>query len=72
MSAELLPCPFCGVSRQDDEEADTSTAWLQVTTYATEFGVWCFGCRSGTGWFETRAGAVAAWNRRDMPRSLRP
>lgn len=72
MSEELKPCPFCGsktdpalsVWENDCGEPDAGGGFHVIccAVYRNQdpFG----GCGASTGWNETEAEAIAAWNRR--------
>jgi Lar family restriction alleviation protein len=64
--AKLKPCPFCGGKSYLYEEkvrtrgmAANPLTWYQA--YCDEAGC---PIESKTAWFDTREGAIAAWNRR--------
>jgi Lar family restriction alleviation protein len=72
MSAELLPCPFCGGTPTEAERADLHTS----TGHIYFIACMCGGYSATAHQFgETRAEAIAAWNRRapvtdDQPTEL--
>ncbi len=51
---ELKPCPFCGY-----EEIVVSP-----TGFHGAYIAYCIQCHSSTGDYDTKADAIAAWNRR--------
>lgn len=53
----LKPCPFCGA------EAEVVEA-PAIFEHTARFGVCCTACECSTPWTDSRAAAVAAWNRR--------
>jgi Lar family restriction alleviation protein len=57
MTAELKPCPFCGVEASEFKDRGHSTA----------YSVGCFNCDctiEANTWADTKAEAIAAWNTR--------
>lgn len=64
--AELKPCPFCGnksVSVAVDNVA-YSLGLEEDTNFQIICSVTAFGCGASSGWHETKAEAIEAWNRR--------
>lgn len=53
MSNELKPCPFCGGEAQYSEESRFHISW-----------VYCSNCGAASGYRNTEAEAIAAWNTR--------
>ena len=51
---KLKPCPFCG----------SSDLWIDGGEYLNNFEVVCTKCGGRIGYFDTKADAIAAWNRR--------
>ena len=51
---ELKSCPFCG----------GSDLWIDGGEYLNSFAVICTHCGGRIGYFDTKADAIAAWNRR--------
>lgn len=56
-SQTLRECPFCGA------EAEVVEA-PAIFEHPARFGVCCTVCECSTPWTDSRAEAVAAWNRR--------
>lgn len=73
-AAELLPCPFCGnIDRLEVVPFDAEPYFpgFIVRCNASGFdGDPRKGCGCNTGWAETEAEAVDAWNRRAPDRAL--
>lgn len=65
-SEALEPCPFCGVGDEmvirtsEDLVQDEPPGFYTICSAATGH----HGCGASTGWCETKAEAIAAWNRR--------
>ena len=70
MIEELYDCPFCG-AEWDDGYGSIDISWASqydskgypikgTTTYA----IICKECGGQSGWFDSRALAIARWNRR--------
>ena len=51
----LEPCPFCGGEAQYSEESRFHICW-----------VYCSGCGAASGYRNTEAEAIAAWNKRHV------
>ena len=64
---ELKPCPFCGNKNINVVDA-TFALGLYDTDCEVSFNVMCSvsssGCGASTGWWDSREGAIEAWNRR--------
>ena len=54
LTNELKPCPFCG----------SSDLWIDGGECLNNFEVVCTKCGGRIGYFDTKADAIAAWNRR--------
>lgn len=50
---ELKPCPFCGGEARYTEKSRFHIGW-----------VYCPGCGAASGYYNTEAEAIAAWNTR--------
>lgn len=60
MTDELKPCPMCG---------NTGKKWTEEYGYESgdgyeQFYIECTACHVSTGYVESEAEAIAAWNRR--------
>jgi Lar family restriction alleviation protein len=64
---ELLPCPFCG---SDGEEVSVC-GHLRASGHNDGWNVRCYVCHVETAYEETKAEALAAWNRRSPPHPRR-
>ncbi len=56
---KLKPCPFCGSKQLDVLETQSGIMGL-----SGEYFIWCQGCYSQSGNFNTKRDATVAWNRR--------
>jgi Lar family restriction alleviation protein len=64
VSAEPLPCPFCG-------QIDRVVAY-DCYTHGQPVRVWCWRCESCGPERRTKAEAIAAWNARPTPPAAAP
>lgn len=56
---KLLPCPFCG----GEAELNIKKGFNREIVFVF---VGCSNCQSSTRTYSTEAGAVEAWNKRDL------
>ena len=54
MSEKLKPCPFCG----------SENLYIDSGEFFREYEIRCTKCGGRICWFDTKAEAITAWNRR--------
>lgn len=67
-NSELLPCPFCGNKNisivTDNVEYSLGMAYDEETNFKVICSITSCGCGASSGWCDTKAKAITAWNTR--------